>query len=304
MCKWDRGSGSVNDGGAGAPGSGHEGSGELRDSVIDQTLEETGLSQDRPHSARMYDFFLGGKTNYLVDREAAKGVISRFPAVVTPARANRAFMHRSVRHLAAECGIRQFIDVGTGIPTEPNVHEVAQAVAPDSRIVYVDNDPIVLVHAEELLDSTPSGATRYVEADATDPRAVLDAVERTRCIDFTEPLALNLHALLHFVPDDRHPYVIVRDLVDRLAPGSYLLLSHVTYDFEPEAWHAVAEIYTRRGTPAQIRSRAEVLRFFDGLDVVEPGLVVAHRWRPEPASGPSLVTETEVSLYVGVGRKK
>ncbi|MFI2031669.1 SAM-dependent methyltransferase [Streptomyces buecherae] len=271
---------------------------------MDQTLAEARLSQDRPHSARMYDFFLGGKTNYLVDREAAEEVISRFPAVVTAARANRAFMHRSVRHLAAECGIRQFIDVGTGIPTAPNVHEVAQAAAPDSRIVYVDNDPIVLVYAEELLDSTPSGATRYVEADATDARAVLDAVERTRCIDFTKPVALNLHALLHFVPDDRQPYVIVRDLVDRLAPGSYLSLSHVTYDFEPEAWHAVADIYTRRGTPAQVRSRAEVLRFFDGLDLIEPGLVVAHRWRPEPASGPSLVTDTEVSLYAGIGRKR
>ncbi|MEU3962984.1 SAM-dependent methyltransferase [Streptomyces buecherae] len=261
------------------------------------------LSQDRPHSARMYDYFLGGKTNYLVDRQAAEEVSRHFPAVVVAARANRAFMHRSVHYLTS-IGIRQFIDIGTGIPTAPNVHEVAQQVAADTRVVYVDNDPIVLAYSEQLLDSTSEGVTRYVEADASDARAVLAAVEATGCVDFTRPVAVNLHALLHFMPDAFEPHAIVKALMNRVVPGSYLSLSHVTLDFEPAAWRAIAEIYTKAGTPAQVRSHAEIARFFDGLEMVDPGLTVAHRWRPQPASGPSLVSDTDVSLYAGVGRKR
>ncbi|MBB5936405.1 SAM-dependent methyltransferase [Streptomyces zagrosensis] len=265
-------------------------------------LNNTRLSQDKPHSARMYDYFLGGKTNYVVDRQAAEEVLRHRPGVVVAARANRAFTNRAVKYLAL-AGIRQFIDIGTGIPTAPNMHEIAQSIAADSTVVYVDNDPIVLVYAEELLDSAPEGATRYVEADATNAHAVLAAVRETGCVDFTRPVAVNLHALLHFMPDSHGPYDVVRTLIDHLAPGSYLSVSHVTGEFAPAAWQAIADIYTNAGTPVQIRSREQIARFFDGLQLVEPGLVVAHRWKPEPASGPSLVTDADVSLYAGIGRK-
>ncbi|MFE7124932.1 SAM-dependent methyltransferase [Streptomyces sp. NPDC057617] len=261
------------------------------------------LQQDRPHSARMYDYYLGGKTNYAVDREAAQEVTRHFPGISTVARVNRAFMHRSARYLASQCGIRQFIDIGTGIPTAPNLHEVAQEAAPDARVVYVDSDPIVLVYADGLLNSSPQGATTYVEGDVTDPGSVLAAIEESGYLDLNRPVGLSLHALLHFVPDDRDPYGIVRTLLNRLAPGSYLSLSHCTPDFDPAAWAAIVNVYTAAGTPTQVRSRAEVLRFFDGLTLTDPGLVVAHRWRPEAASGPSLVTDTQVSLYAGVAQK-
>jgi hypothetical protein len=263
---------------------------------------EAELGQDRPHSARMYDYYLGGKTNYAVDRDAAQAVLGVFPAAEVAARVNRAYMHRAARYLARQ-GVRQFIDVGTGIPTPPNLHEVVQGIAPDTTVVYVDNDPIVLVYADELLDGTPEGTTRYVEADATRPDEVLAAVEETGCIDFGRPVALTLHALLHFVTDEQDPYAIVGRVLGRLAPGSYLSLSHGTGDFEPEVMAVIVDTYRERGTPVQVRTRAEILRFFDGLDLVDPGLVVAHRWHPEPESGPSLVTDGQVSLYVGMARK-
>lgn len=260
------------------------------------------LGQDRAHSARMYDYYLGGKTNYAVDREAAQAVIRLFPAVETGARVNRAFMHRAMRYLARQ-GVRQFIDVGTGIPTSPNLHEVVQSVAPECRIAYVDNDPIVLVYADELLDGTSEGKTCYVQADATRPADVLAAVEAEDVIDFERPVALSLHALLHFVPDDQDPYGVVGRFLDRLPAGSYLSVSHCTGDFEPQAWQAIVDTYMKRGTPAQVRTRAEVLRFFDGLELVDPGLVVAHRWHPEPDGGPGQLRDEHVSLYAGVARK-
>ncbi|MER7402985.1 SAM-dependent methyltransferase [Streptomyces sp. NPDC000070] len=262
----------------------------------------TDLGQDKAHSARMYNYFLGGKTNYAVDREAAETVMRHFPAVETAARVNRSFMHRSVRCLAQR-GVRQFIDVGTGIPMAPNVHQVAQDVAPGSRVAYVDNDPIVLVYSDVLLDGTAEGETCYVQADATEPAALIDAVRSEAVIDFRQPVALSLHALLPFVTGDHEPYRIVRHLMRELPAGSYLSLSHDTGDFAPEAWRAVIDTYAQAGTPAQVRTRAEVLRFFDGLELIEPGLVVGHRWRPEPGSGPSLVSDAQVSLYVGVARK-
>lgn len=263
---------------------------------------EADLGQDRPHSARMYDYYLGGKTNYAVDREAAQAVIRVFPAIEVGARANRAYMHRAAYYLARQ-GVRQFIDLGTGIPTAPHLHQVVQEVTPQAKIVYADNDPIVLVYADELLDGTPEGTTCYVEADATRPEKVLAAVEATGTIDFSHPVALSLHALLHFVTDHQDPYGIVSRLLEPLAPGSYLSLTHCTGDFEPDAWAAIVDTYRQRGTPAQVRTRNEVLRFFDGLELVDPGLVVAHHWRPEPGSGPALVTDGQVSLYAGVGRK-
>jgi hypothetical protein len=261
------------------------------------------LRQDRPHSARMYDYYLGGKTNYAVDRSAAAEVMRAFPAIGVVARVNRAFMHRSTRFLARECGVRQFLDIGSGIPTRPNLHEMAQEIAPESRVVYVDNDPIVLVYSDTLLRCAPQGATDYVEADVLQPGALLEAVRRTGCLDLARPVGLSLNAVLHFIPDERDAYGIVAALVDQLARGSYLVLSHCTADFDPQAWAAIVEVYRSRGTPAQVRSRAEVLRLFTGLELVDPGLVVAHRWRPEAASGPSLVTDRQVSLYAAVGRK-
>jgi hypothetical protein len=250
----------------------------------------------------MYDYYLGGKTNYAVDREAAQAVIALFPAIGTVARVNRAYMHRAVRYLA-EQGVRQFIDVGTGIPTAPNLHDIAQSTAPECRVMYVDNDPIVLVYADALLDGTREGRTGYVQADATQPEAVLAAVEDEGILDLDKPVALSLHALMHFVPDPLGPYDIVSRFLNRLAPGSYLSLSHCTGDFDPDSWQAITDTYTKRGTPAQVRSRAEVLRFFDGLELVDPGVVLAHQWRPEAGSGPTVLSDRQVSLYAGVARK-
>ncbi|MEU3029811.1 SAM-dependent methyltransferase [Streptomyces incarnatus] len=262
----------------------------------------TDLGQDRAHSARMYDYYLGGKTNYVVDREAAQEVIRVFPAIETVAKVNRAYMHRAVRYLA-EQGIRQFIDVGTGIPTSPNLHDVAQEVAPDSRVVYVDNDPIVLVYADELLDGTPQGRTAYVQANATEPDEVWAAVRERGILDPELPVALSLHALMHFVTDSQKPYEIVRRLLEPLPSGSYLSLSHCTGEFDPEAWQAIIDTYAEAGTSVQVRGRAEVLRFFDGLELVDPGVVLAHHWHPRPGSGPGVLSERQVSLYTGVARK-
>jgi hypothetical protein len=261
------------------------------------------LRQDRPHSARMYDYYLGGKTNYTADREAADEVIGSFPAIRTVARVNRAFMQRSARFLARECGIRQFLDIGTGIPTTPNLHEVVQAEAPDARVVYADNDPIVLMYADSLLTGSAEGSTGYVEADVRDPADLLARVAETGSIDFARPVGLSLNAVLHFVPDRMDPYGIVRALVGHLASGSYLVLSHCTPDFDPEAWAAIVDVYNKSGTPAQVRDKAEVERFYAGLELVDPGVVVAHRWRPEPAGEPEAVTDAQVSLYAGVARK-
>lgn len=263
---------------------------------------EADLGQDRPHNARMYDYYLGGKTNYAVDREAAQAAIRVFPAIEVGARANRAYMHRIGRYLARQ-GICQFIDIGTGIPTAPNLHQIVQEVTPQATVVYADNDPIVLVYADELLDGAPEGTTCYVEADITQPGKLLEAVEATEAIDFDRPVALTVHALLHFITDGQNPHQIVSRMLEPLASGSYLSLTHCTGDFEPEAWVAIADTYLQRGTPLQVRSRAEVLRFFDGLQLVDPGLAVAHRWHPEPGSGPSLVTDGQVSMYAGAGRK-
>ncbi|GHE10977.1 SAM-dependent methyltransferase [Streptomyces alanosinicus] len=262
---------------------------------------EADLGQDRPHSARIYDYYLGGKTNYAVDREAAQATIRVFPAVEVGARANRAYMHRAAHYLARQ-GVCQFIDVGTGIPAAPNLHQVVQEVAPQATVVYADNDPIVKVYADELLGGTPEGSTCYVEADATEPGRVLQAVEETGTVDLRRPVALLLHAVLPFITDD-DPHRIVSRLLEPLVPGSYLSLTHWTGDFEPKAWAGVIDAYRQRGTQARVRTRAEVLRFFNGLQLVDPGLVVAHRWRPEPGSDTSTVTDGQVSLYAGVGRK-
>ncbi|MBH5333604.1 SAM-dependent methyltransferase [Streptomyces pactum] len=261
------------------------------------------IDTSRPHPARMYDYYLGGKDHYEVDQDAAAHVMAIYPSIKTCARTNRSFMHRATRWLASEAGVRQFLDIGTGIPTEPNLHQVAQAVAPDSRVVYTDNDPIVLAHAQALLHSTPQGRTSYIQADVREPERIVNAPELHETLDLSRPVALSLNALLHFVPDEFKPYDIVGRLVDALPSGSYLVLSHCTPDFDPETWAKVVEIYRQGGIPAQVRSRAEVQEFFEGLELVAPGVEVPHRWRPDDAAEATGVTDAEVSLYAGVARK-
>ncbi|MET8010134.1 SAM-dependent methyltransferase [Streptomyces sp. NPDC005271] len=268
----------------------------------------TPLNQGRPHSARMYDYFLGGKDNYVADRQAAAKVLTLWPGVMIAARTNRAFMQRAVRFLAVERGIRQFLDIGTGIPTRPNLHEVAQSVAPESRVVYVDNDPIVLAHAQALLRSAPQGRTAYVHADITEPETILTSPDLTDVLDLSQPVALSLVSLMHFVPDEWDPYGLVQRLVEPLAPGSYLVLSHITPDFDPEATQKTVQVYHSQGIEGKIRTRDEVERFFTSLELVEPGLEVPHRWRTDLAVTDSLVetgdvTDEEVSFWAGVARR-
>ena len=226
-------------------------------------MTDTGFSPDRidtgkPHSARMYDWFLDGKDHYPVDAEAARTVLGLFPDVKDTAWANREFMHRAARFVARQ-GVGQFLDVGTGIPTEPNLHQVVQAVTPSARVVYADNDPIVLRHAEALLQGTPEGRTAYAHADIREPeRIVAHAREH---LDLTRPVGLSLIALLPFVTDEQDPYGIVRTLLEPLPPGSHLLVSHVSAEFDPEVWERIAGVYRSGGTPVRARSHAEVTRW-------------------------------------------
>ncbi|MFW6694666.1 SAM-dependent methyltransferase [Streptomyces sp. MAR4 CNX-425] len=263
------------------------------------------LGADRPHPARVYDYLLGGKDNYGPDREAAEQGMRANPHSLIPPRENRAFLRRAVHYLAAEAGIRQFLDIGTGLPTSPNVHEVAQAVAPDARVVYVDNDPIVLAHARALLTSSPEGRTRYVDADLRNAGAILDSPELRATLDLDQPVALLLVAILHFVGDDDDPAGIVARLLDALPSGSYLALSHLTGDYDPEAWAGVAAVYRRSGVTMRVRSKPRIEEFFDGLELVEPGVQCLPRWRPEPVAVGSAdaVTDAQVSVYGGVARK-
>jgi len=259
------------------------------------------LELDRAHSARMYDYYLGGNTNFPADREAVGRVMAVFPQALAAARANRAFMHRSTRYLAGR-GLRQFLDIGTGIPTQPNLHEVAQGVDPEARIVYVDNDPIVLAHAQALLDSTPQGRTAYIEADLTDPAAILKSPVLHETLDLSRPVALSVNAVLHFMPDEVGPYHIVESLKAALAPGSALAISHGTADFTPAAQSATT-VYRAAGTSAQPRTLEQITRFFAGWDLVEPGVTVPFRWRPDGQAGTAGMTEAEASMYVGVAYK-
>jgi trans-aconitate methyltransferase len=251
------------------------------------------------HPARVYDYWLGGKDNFAADREAAERVLAVTPGLRYRVRANRAFLARVVRYLAAEAGIRQFLDIGTGIPSANNTHEVAQAAAPDSRIVYVDNDPIVLTHAKALLASGPEGATQYIDGDIRDPGPILHEAART--LDFTRPTALMLLGILHLVQDSEDPYRLVAELMDALPPGSYLAISHPASDIHVAAQAEAQKRYNERvSTPQTMRNRAEVTRFFDGLDLVRPGVVYVHEWRPDPGDVPPA---DGVSAHGGVARK-
>ncbi|MEU7325056.1 SAM-dependent methyltransferase [Streptomyces griseoviridis] len=238
----------------------------------------TDIDTSRPHPARMYDWYLGGKDNYPVDEAMGRQMLTLDPRVPVMARVNRAFMQRATRWLAHQ-GVRQFLDVGTGIPTAPNLHQVAQEIAPDARVVYCDNDPIVLAHAAALLRGTDDGMTEYLQADARDPDAILDGARRV--LDLGRPVALSLIALLHFVSDDDGAHDLVRRLVSALPSGSYLVISHATADFTPEESAAAIEKLKAAGVTLALRSRQEFSRFFDGLELVEPGVEVPQHWHPE-----------------------
>jgi hypothetical protein len=257
------------------------------------------LDTGHAHSARIYDYWLGGKDNFAADREAAEQAIAANPGIVADVRANRAFLARAVRFLAEERGIRQFLDIGTGLPTAGNTHQVAQAVAADARVVYVDNDPIVLAHARALLASAPEGATAYADADLRDTWAILEAAAET--LDFASPVAVMLLIILHLIPDSDDPYGVVARLVEAVPPGSYLVLAHPASDIRAAQMAEMTRRVNRRmaGPGATMRDRAAITRFFDALDLLEPGVVQPQQWRPEPGvPGPAQVT-----AWCGVARK-
>jgi hypothetical protein len=255
------------------------------------------LQLDRPHSARMYDYYLGGRTNFTADREAVGKVMAAFPSALVAARANRDFMHRSTRFLA-ETGIDQFLDVGTGIPTSPNLHEVAQSVSPAARIVYVDNDPIVLQHAGALLTCAPPGRCAYLEADVRDPDRVL--AEAAATLDLSEPVAVMMLGLLHFIPDADAPCSLTRHYLDALVPGSYLAVSHASSDIDTEPQEAAVKRYnSHSATPIILRPKAEVARFFDGLELVPPGITPLGQWAP----GATMPGPASLPTYTALARK-
>jgi hypothetical protein len=218
-------------------------------------------------------------------------------------REGRAFMQRTTRYLAAQAGIRQFLDIGTGIPTSPNLHEIAQAIAPTARVVYVDNDPIVLAHARALLTGTRQGRTAYLDADLREPAKILGSKELAGTLDLTKPVALSLIAIFHFVPDADDPHGLVRTYLDALPSGSYLTLSQFTADLAPDEAARAAEVYHRSGLPAVARTHAEIASFFDGLELVDPGVELVHRWRPDPADDADTPTDAQVSVYGALARK-
>jgi S-adenosyl methyltransferase len=252
-----------------------------------------------PHIARVYDYWLGGKDNFIADRELAEEIIAVYPNIVFSVRANRAFLARTVRFLVSECGIRQFLDIGTGIPTANNTHEVAQRLEPSSRIVYVDNDPIVLTHAQALLRSHPDGACDYIDADLNDPEEILAAAART--LDFSQPVAVMLIAAIHFVLDDDAARDIIGTLMDACPPGSYLAITHAASDINPAQ---VSEMTRRLNESALAekritRDRGGVARLFGDCELVEPGIVRVPEWRPES----ELDAKTPSGLWGGVARK-
>jgi hypothetical protein len=249
------------------------------------------------HQARIYDYWLGGKDNFAADRKAADEATAAYPGVVTGARANRQFLARAVRHLAADAGIRQFLDLGTGIPSANNTHEVAQAVAPESRVVYVDYDPVVLAHARVLLASNREGQVDYLDADVRETDMILEQASRT--LDFSQPVAVMLIAILHAIGGDDDPYQIVATLMDAVPPGSFLALSHVASDVDPEQIaEATARLNQLSHQHFTLRDHAQVLRFFDRLELLEPGVVRVENWRPSQHE-----TRFSSAMWGAVGRK-
>ncbi|MFG2844607.1 SAM-dependent methyltransferase [Kitasatospora sp. NPDC048296] len=272
----------------------------LTEAEFDQP-PQVDLRTDRAHSARVYDYLLGGKTNFPADREVADRLLADLPGARDGAAAARAVMHRMVRRLAGEHGVRQFLDVGTGIPTAPNLHEIVQAVDPSCRVVYVDNDPIVLAHSRALLTSSPEGRTAYVEGDLRDPEKFLADPAVAATLALGEPIALTLINIVHFLSDEAaHPPV--RRLLDALPAGSFLALTAGTADNAPDQVAVGSRRYAEAGIEVHVRSRAGVEQFFAGLELDDPGVVLIHEWHPELGE-PSTVAAGEVSVYGGLACK-
>jgi hypothetical protein len=279
--------------------------------VNDHTLTPTGSERDLvtidssvAHTSRIYDYLLGGTDNFAVDREVATHAFAAYPGGLdgarADARANRAFLGRVVAHLVRDVGIRQFLDIGTGIPTADNTHAIAQDLAPDARTVYVDNDPIVLAHAHALLRSTPEGSTAYVSGDLCEPEAILHQAAAT--LDFSRPVAVVLVGLLHVIPDESDPFGHVATLVDAVAPGSHLALSHMTNEVQADE---MAEVHDRLAAsmrtmnPPALRPLDQIRRFVEGLELIEPGIVPVTDWRPVTPAARDRVTP----VYGAVARK-
>jgi hypothetical protein len=263
------------------------------------------VDTETAHSARIYDYILGGKDYYPADQEAGDAMAREWPALPVHMRANRDFMNRAVRYLAEEAGIRQFLDVGTGIPTSPNIHEIARSLAPESRVVYVDNDPLVLTLSQGLLSGaggTDRGRTAYIEADMREPAAILDAPAFRETLDLGEPVALAVIAIVHFMLDEHDAVGIVRRLLEPLPAGSYLAMSIGTAEFAPDEVGRVAREYAARGMPMRLRNLPEAGEFFTGLDLVEPGIVQVHKWRPD-GTGTEVIRDEDIAMYGAVARK-
>jgi S-adenosyl methyltransferase len=271
-----------------------------RSNVPDDGREPPNIDTSVAHVARVYDYWLGGKDHFAADREAGDEAIRAYPDMRSSVRANRAFLRRTVRYLTAEAGIRQFLDIGTGLPSANNTHDVAQAIAPESRIVYVDSDPIVLAHARALLTSSAEGATGYLDADARDTGKIL--TEAAQLLDFREPVGVMLVAVLQFIGDDDDPHQLVARLMAAVPPGSYLVITHVPSDMQrqaaglTEAVSRLSQLMTQRVNP---RSQAQVAEFFDGLDLIEPGVVPIQQWRPDSDEEAT----ARAGMWGGVGRK-
>jgi S-adenosyl methyltransferase len=258
----------------------------------------SGLDATVPHIARVYDYWLGGKDNFAVDREAAEQVIAAYPGILRDVRAQRAFLANAVSYLAGVAGVRQFLDIGTGIPTADNTHEVAQDTEPGCRVVYVDNDPMVLAHARALLTGI-TAPTTYVDADVRDTATVV--AQAARLLDFSKPVAVMLISVLHLIPDQDDPAAIVTRLMAAVPPGSWLALSHPARDVHPQQVSEAADRFNQLApAKATLRTRAEILRFFDGLELLEPGLVQVHQWRPGVAAPGH---NREAAGYCGLARK-
>jgi S-adenosyl methyltransferase len=265
----------------------------------DPPASSPGIDTSVPHSARVWDYWLGGKDNYAADRAAGDQFAETFPDIVDIARHSRAFLARSVRFLAEERGVRQFLDIGTGMPTQDNTHQVAQRAAPESRIVYVDHDPLVLVHARALLTSSPEGACAYIDADVRNPEKIVRDAAVT--LDFTRPIALMMLGILNHIPDEDDPYGIVQQLLEPLPSGSYLVLNDATDVINPgPRKEAIRQWNEHNSVPLVARTPEQISRFFDGMEVVPPGVVSVSRWRPEPhPSG----EPAEVDAFCGIGKK-
>lgn len=265
-------------------------------------VDETNIDTSVPHSARIWNYWLGGKDNFAADRASGDELERLFPKVRLGALANRAMLQRATRFLAAEAGIRQFLDIGTGLPTADNTHEVAQRVAPESRIVYVDNDPLVMVHARALLNSSPEGRTAYIEADLNDPERILADPALEETLDLKQPVALMLIAVLHFIHGDGAAKPIVTRLLDALPSGSYLVATHATSDFgTPEQQALYRQLIEQGKSDVWTRPRDEFAALFDGLELIDPGVVPASEWRPDP--GTEIPARSDINVWTAVGRK-